>query len=71
MSFVRASVRAIGRCALKLDSASDRCVNSKLLNRLLVCLDECSEWGQITILDVSARDVPEGEAGAMLIVAKT
>ena len=27
MSFVRASVRAIGRCALKLDSASDRCVN--------------------------------------------
>ena len=27
MSFVRASVRAIGRCAIKLESAADRCVN--------------------------------------------
>ena len=46
-------------------------VNSKLLNRLLVCLDECSEWGQITILDVIARYVPKDEAEAMLIVDKT
>ena len=27
VSFVRASVRAIGRCAIKLESAADRCVN--------------------------------------------
>ena len=46
-------------------------VNSKLLNRLLVCLDECSEWGQITILDVIAKYVPKDEAEAMLIVDKT
>ena len=27
VSFVRASVRAIGRCAVKLESSADRCVN--------------------------------------------
>lgn len=27
VSFVRAAVRAIGRCAIKLDSSADRCVN--------------------------------------------
>ena len=27
IDFVRASVRAIGRCALKLESSADRCVN--------------------------------------------
>lgn len=42
VTFVRASVRAIGRCALKLESSADRCVNvllyllqSKVLSILL------------------------------------
>jgi len=27
VDFVRKSVRAIGRCAIKIDSASERCIN--------------------------------------------
>lgn len=45
-------------------------VNSKMLNRLLACLEECSEWGQITILDVIAKFVPKDEMEAMLIVER-
>ncbi|KAK8828044.1 adaptor protein complex 1 or 2, subunit beta 5 [Blastocystis sp. ATCC 50177/Nand II] len=46
-------------------------VNSKMLNRLLLCLEECSEWGQIIILDVIASYVPQDEAEAIIIVEKT
>ena len=46
-------------------------VNSKMLNRLLLCLEECSEWGQIIILDVIASYVPQDEAEAITIVEKT
>ena len=45
-------------------------VNSKMLNRLITCLDECSEWGLITILDVIAKYVPKDEAEAMFIVER-
>ena len=46
-------------------------VNSKMLNRLLLCLEECSEWGQIIILDVLAGYVPQDEAEAITVVEKT
>lgn len=46
-------------------------VNSKMLNRLLVCLDECSEWGRIILLDVLSTYVPQDEAEAMSIVEHT
>ena len=43
----------------------------KLVNKLLAALNECSEWGQIVILDALAAYVPEDEEEAMLIVEKT
>ncbi len=46
-------------------------VNTKMLNKLLICLEECSEWGQITILDVLAKYIPKDEEEAMLIVERT
>lgn len=46
-------------------------VNSKMLNRLLVCLDECSEWGQIILLDVLSTYVPQDENEATQIVEHT
>ena len=46
-------------------------VNSKMLKRLLVCLDECSEWGQIILLDVLSTYVPQDENEATQIVEHT
>ena len=43
----------------------------KLVNKLLAALNECSEWGQIFILDALASYIPEDEEEAMLIVEKT
>lgn len=45
-------------------------VNGKLLNRLLVCLEECSEWGQIAILEAISRYIPEDEAEASRIIER-
>ena len=38
---------------------------------MLAALNECSEWGQIFILDALASYIPEDEEEAMLIVEKT
>lgn len=43
----------------------------KLVNKLLAALNECSEWGQIVLLDALAAYIPEDENEAMLIVEKT
>ena len=45
-------------------------VNSKLMNRLLVCLEECSEWGQIAILEALSRYIPQDEAEASQIIER-
>ena len=45
-------------------------VNSKMLNRLLACLEECSEWGQVALLDTLSTYVPQDEAEACLIVER-
>ena len=41
------------------------------MNKLLAALNECSEWGQIFLLDALASYIPEDEEEAMLIVEKT
>ena len=53
----------IGRDVLRL--------KPKLVNKLLAALNECSEWGQIFLLDALASYIPEDEEEAMLIVEKT
>ena len=53
----------IGRDVLRL--------RPKLVAKLLAALNECSEWGQIFLLDALAAYVPEDEQEAMLIVEKT
>ena len=53
----------IGRDVLRL--------RPKLVAKLLAALNECSEWGQIFLLDALASYVPEDEQEAMLIVEKT
>ena len=53
----------IGRDVLRL--------KPKIVNKLLIALNECSEWGQIFLLDALAAYVPEDEDEAMTIVEKT
>ena len=53
----------IGRDVLRL--------KPKIVNKLLAALNECSEWGQIYLLDALASYIPEDEEEAMLIVEKT
>jgi AP-1 complex subunit beta-1 len=53
----------IGRDVLRL--------KPKLVNKLLAALNECSEWGQIVLLDALASYIPEDEEEAMLIVERT
>lgn len=53
----------IGRDVLRL--------KPKLVNKLLAALNECSEWGQIFLLDALSSYIPESEEEAMLIVEKT
>ena len=55
--------QTIGRDVLRL--------NPKIVNKLLAALNECSEWGQIYLLDALASYIPEDENEAMLIVEKT
>ena len=45
-------------------------VNSKLMNRLLGCLEECSAWGQIAILEALSRYIPQDEAEASQIIER-
>ena len=53
----------IGRDVLRL--------KPKIVNKLLAALNECSEWGQIFLLDALASYIPEDEEEAMSIVEKT
>lgn len=53
----------IGRDVLRL--------KPKIVNKLLAALNECSEWGQIFLLDALAAYIPEDEEEAMSIVEKT
>ena len=53
----------IGRDVLRL--------KPKIVNKLLAALHECSEWGQIFLLDALASYIPEDEEEAMSIVEKT
>jgi vesicle coat complex subunit len=45
-------------------------VNSSILTKLVNALNDCTEWGQICILDVLAEYVPADHAEAELIVEK-
>lgn len=63
------SLFALQDIAQTLDSDPIR-VNSKMLNRLLACLEECSEWGQVALLDTLSTYVPQDEAEACLIVER-
>ena len=46
------------------------CVNQKILSKLLSALNECTEWGQICILDAFAEFEPENSIQAEMIVEK-
>jgi vesicle coat complex subunit len=46
-------------------------VNSVNLSKLLSSLNECTEWGQITILDAIAIYVPQNESEAEMVIDKT
>ncbi|KAJ3172155.1 AP-1 complex subunit beta-1 [Geranomyces variabilis] len=51
VDFVRKSVRAIGRCAVKIDSASDRCVNA-LLDLIKTRVNHVVQEAIIVIKDI-------------------
>lgn len=46
-------------------------INSTNLSRLLASLDDCTEWGQITILDAIAEYQPQNDSETEMVIDKT
>ena len=42
-------------------------INDSMLAKLLAALNECTEWGQVSILDVLAQYVPSQKAARDII----
>ena len=45
-------------------------LDGQMANSLLIAMNDCTEWGQVQILDLIAFVVPDDESNAILIAEK-
>lgn len=65
------AVAALGEIADSSPNANIFDMNPQAINKLLTALNECSEWGQVFILDSIANYVPKDENEARKYVTLT